>query len=274
MKLFMNLLVCATFALTTDAFSTDVQWNSKAITAVRNSQLMASRRDILTNGLIAAAAVLITPNVAEAASKKTDPSDAPTSTITTTTGPSSFQGVFSDPKHPKGYRVITLKSPSSAVMQLSDGASKDGGDAKIYNLPVKVKQDRKSKTTSLTIDFSPKGGPKSIVGTLSQDGNSISFSDGNTWKKNTGVEGVYKDPNHPKGYRVIRKQKGSSLVVELKNELNSDVTLIAAKSGASKKEGIFIQFDFPGSDNTVNKMKGSFADGIITFPDGNKWTKL
>jgi len=276
MKFLIKLFACTTFALTTDAFSTDVQqWNVKATTAVHNSQLMASRRDILTNAVVAAAAaVLIPPNVAEAASEKvTAPA---TATATKTTAP-SFQGVFSDPKHPKGYRVIVSKSANSAFMELSDGVPKDGGDAKIYNFPVKVTQDKKLKTTSLAIDFSPKGGPKGVIGTLSEDGNSISFPDGNKWKKNSGVEGVYNDPNHPKGYRVIRKQKGSTLAVELMNEPNKKAaksTFITAKSGAGKKNGTYVQFDFPGSDNTVNKIKGSFADGIITFPDGNKWTKF
>merc|ERR1712232_94069 len=168
------------------------------------------------------------------------------------------------------------KGSGSATMTLSDGPPKDGSQAKLYNLPVKVKQDKKDGNTLLTFDFSPKGGPKDIIGTLASDGNSISFPDGNKWKKNTGVEGVYKDGKNSKATRVIRKDKGSNLIVELRNDSKKDPILVAAKSGSSKKEGSYLNIDFPGKKDTdpTDKVKGSFDNGIISFPDGNKWTKL
>ena len=32
----------------------------------------------------------------------------------------------------------------------------------------------------------------------------ISFPDGNVWPKEAGVSGVYLDPQHKEGYRVVR----------------------------------------------------------------------
>ena len=54
--------------------------------------------------------------------------------------------------------------------------------------------------TSLTIDFSVKGGPKDVVATLNKD-SSISFPDGNLWKKQGGVVGVYSDGFNPERLR-------------------------------------------------------------------------
>mmetsp|Transcript_12869 Transcript_12869/g.14090 ORF Transcript_12869/g.14090 Transcript_12869/m.14090 type:complete len:277 (-) Transcript_12869:97-927(-) len=235
-----------------------------------SSQLMALRRDFLSNTAAVAAAIWVLPNVAEAtttAEKIADTPKKPADTKAATVS-GSFQGVFSDPKHPKGYRVIVAKG-SAATMSLSDG----GANSKLFNLPVKVNKGKDG--TTLTIDFSPKGGPKNIIGTLASDGSSISFPDGNKWKKNVGLEGVYKSSKNSQ-YRVIRKDKGSNLIVELRD--NKLPTLIMAKSGASKKEGVYVDIQFPvkvkSDDVKANLIKGSFENGIISFPDGNKWTKM
>lgn len=269
MKFLFQLFACFTLALSANGFVVDQR---KASTSI---QLMASRRDFMSNAAVAAA-VLVLPNVAGAATaaKEAAPTkkDAPVATA-----PASFQGVFSDPKHPKGYRVLVAKGSSSAIMTLSDGKPKDGSEAKLFNLPVKVKQDKKEGRTLLTFDFSPKGGPKDMTGILSADGNSIKFPDGNTWKKNTGVVGVYKDGKSSGAYRVIRKDKGSSLIVELRNSAAAkNPTLAAAKSGSSNKEGAYVNVEFPGKKKSdpVDTIKGSFKDGALSFPDGNKWTKL
>merc|ERR1712129_33830 len=176
-----------------------------------------------------------------------------------------YQGVFTDPKHPKGYRVL-IGNGKSASMQLQDDPK-----GELYSLPVKVKMNSKTKVTELSFDFSPKGGPKDIVATLggSGDTTTLTFPDGNIWKQNTGVEGVYKDGLNPKKYRIIRKDKGSTLAVELKNDLVSESVSISAKSSASKKAGVQVKFDFPGKKGDV----GSFKDNTISFADGNVWTK-
>lgn len=261
MKLLSQFFACTAFALSVNGFVVDQRTATSS-----NSQLMASRRDFMSSAAVAAA-VLVLPNVAEAA---TDAKKSPAAA-----GFPSFQGVFSDPKHPKGYRIIVAKGSGSATMTLSDGPAKDGSPGKIFTFPVKVKQDKKAGTTLLTIDFSPKGGPKDVVGTLACDGNCLTFPDGNKWKKNTGVEGVYKDGKASNSLRVIRKDKGSNLVVELRSG-SKDATILALKSGSNKKEGTYVNFDFPGKKSTdpADKVKGSVDNGIIAFPDGNKWTKL
>lgn len=273
MKLLFQLFASASFALSAKGFVVNQR------TASSSSKLMASRRDFMSNA-VAATAVLVVPNIAGAATaEKEATKESPTKKEASSTPAllSSFQGVFSDPKHPKGYRIIVSKGSGSAIMTLSDGKPKDGSEPKLFNLPVMVKQDKKTGTTLLTFDFSPKGGPKNIIGTLGKDGNTISFPDGNTWKKNTGVEGVYKDGSDSKAYRVIRKDKGSDLIVELRKDASAkNPALVSAKSGSSKKDGAFVNIDFPGkkSSDPTEKVKGSFDNGTISFPDGNKWTKL
>lgn len=238
MKLLQYICSFTTLGMVTNAFN-PISQNIHTST----SELASTRRDILSNAFAAAAAtLLVSPNGAMAADV------------------GSFQGVYSDPKHPKGYRVLVSKGKSAANMELSDGEK----DSKVFNLPVKV------KGSNLTFDFSPKGGPKDVVGVLASDGKSITFPDGNKWPKLSGVEGVYSDPNHPKGYRVIRKEKGSTLAVELKNDSKASPVLISAKSKASKSKGVTVTFDFPGG----NKLDGAFDNNSILFPDGNKWTKL
>ena len=93
--------------------------------------------------------------------------------------------------------------------------------------------------TSLTIDFSVKGGPKDVVATLNKD-SSISFPDGNLWKKQGGVVGVYSDGFNPERLRIIRAEKGDSLVLDL----------LGGPNGPLKVSGKIIKpdvaFDFPG----------------------------
>ena len=133
------------------------------------------------------------------------------------------------------------------------------------------KLNKKTKATELVFDFSPKGGPKDVTATLDGNGDAttLKFSDGNVWKKDIGVEGVYKDGFDTNALRVIRKNNGSSLLVELRN--GSESKSIPAKSSASKKTGVQVAFDFPGKNK--KESTGSFKDNMITFVDGNVWTK-
>jgi hypothetical protein len=244
-----------------------------------------SRRDIFKNAIIATATAgavfAISPNMAEA--KKP-----------TVARPISFQGVFYDPKHPDGYRTIIAasKGGSAAVMNLSDGVPKGSEEIeKTYkNQAVKVSADGKQ----LTFDFSFKGGPKNAIGTLAEDGRSIAFEDGNVWIKNKNqYDGVYSDPQHPNGYRVLRKKKGSIMEVELNNVgTGSPKDSIFIKG---KHQSLFsiptvaISFQFPVK-NALPDTYGSTEEiiaslylidgnslapyGTITFPDGNRWTQL
>jgi len=244
-----------------------------------------SRRDLLAR-VPAAAAFLATPAFAATETKSPSKAEAKTPSETTAKSPEkdvatapyygNVSGVFEDPKHPKGYRVIIAKQGAlSGTMQLRDGLGEE-----LFIIPVKIKKDTK-KGISLGLDFSVKGGPKDVIGTLSQVENGgtlkITFPDGNVWKKETGIEGVYSDPNHPSGYQVIRKGSGSTLTVESKDDgkKSTDSVIFKALTKADKKNGMTISFPFPTTDpKKPNTQVASVKDGFIIFADGTKWTKL
>lgn len=172
-----------------------------------------------------------------------------------------YQGVYMDPKHPKGYRLL-VGDDKKANVQLQDDFK-----GEIFMLPVKIQTDKNKEEVKLAFDFSPKGGPKDAVAILGEKGgtSTLNFPDGNVWKKETGIIGVYKDGINPKNIRVIRKDKGSTLAVDLIN--GRKTTTISAKSGASK-----VLFDFPGKlqdPGTLNPIENT-----ISFGDGNIWTKF
>mmetsp|Transcript_7537 Transcript_7537/g.15637 ORF Transcript_7537/g.15637 Transcript_7537/m.15637 type:complete len:281 (+) Transcript_7537:61-903(+) len=248
---------------------------------------VVSRRDALAR-MPAAAAFLATPafaapkaeakNPSKADTKKNSKADEmpPSKDVVTVPYFGSVTGVFEDPKHPKGYRIIVAKQGAlSGTMQL-----RDGSDEKLFFIPIKIKTDTK-KGISLGIDFSEKGGPKDVIGMVSQAENGgpirITFPDGNVWKKETGIEGVYSDPNHPTGYQVIRKGSGSTVTVESKDDgkKSTEPVIFKASTKADKKNGMTISFPFPTKDpKKPNTQVASVKDGFIIFADGSKWTKL
>jgi len=176
----------------------------------------------------------------------------------------SYQGIFTDPKHPKGYRVL-VGGDKGAMMRLQDDPKDE-----VYNLPIKISKDKKTKEAQFTFDFSPKGGPKDVVAVLGKTEKSgtttLVFPDGNVWKKETGPIGVYSDGFNPKQVRVIRKDKGSKLTVDLINSPTQTVTL-SAKAGNPK-----ILFDFPGKPNDPGTFDAT--ENTLSFGDGNVWTKF
>merc|ERR1712130_64618 len=136
-------------------------------------------------------------------------------------------------------------------MTLSDGVLKDSDkEEKTYrNLPVKVGNDGKE----LTFDFGFKGGPKQIVATLSDDKQSLTFSDGNTWTKNREkYDGIYKtnDPKYPNGYRIIRKSTGSRFLVDIINNTGKATTIPGRMSASIYAiPTADMQFYFPDSSD-------------------------
>jgi len=147
----------------------------------------------------------------------------------------------------------------------------DDPGGKVFSIPMKVKKDAETGQLFLTIDFSPKGGPKKIVGVVEKNGK-ISYPDGNVWTKMASagnIVGVYSDPMHPKGYRVIRKE-GSAYIVVLNDSgrAGKDVTVPVKSSSTSN---IIIDFSSKGGPGN---LKGTVKEGLISFPDGNIWTKL
>ena len=79
-------------------------------------------------------------------------------------------GTYSDPQHPGCKRKITLIGTNKVLI---DGADEDGK-------PWKVRGTYEGKT--ITVDFTPKGGPAGVTATYSIAGG-LTFPDGNTWKK-------------------------------------------------------------------------------------------
>jgi len=256
-----------------------------------------SRRDILTTvvgtATATAAALVMAPTVVEA--KDTAPA---------ATGFTGSQGVWFDPKHPDGYRAIRIKGGKSGVMTLSDGLSKeeilDEKVEKTYNdIPVKLN----GEDNTLTIDFSFKGGPKDVVGVLSEDGKKLTFPDGNTWVKNKfKFDGVYSVTDTtgkntiPGAYRVLRqgkerKNKGFTTIVNV--ELGSDKgksTFVKAKQQGSLLAIPTVDFTFyqlptgSGKEAKVEEevigslylvKRNTIAPyGTFVFPDGTRWSQL
>lgn len=137
MKLFLTTAAFAAALVSgVSGFSAQQLHASRAATSqLKMSSAEASRRDILSNAASAAAlgisALVIDPNTASAASLRTG-SITPQSAANKAA--ESYQGVYSDPNHPDGYRVI-MASGKGATMTLSDGGS---GDETYKNIPVGV----------------------------------------------------------------------------------------------------------------------------------------
>lgn len=81
----------------------------------------------------------------------------------------SWEGTYSDPKHPEGYRTITVHDGVATIK----GVDSAGGA--VWTVTADVLGPK------AIIDFGPKGGPK-ISATIEDDDN-IHFSDGNTWSR-------------------------------------------------------------------------------------------
>merc|ERR1711920_260298 len=80
----------------------------------------------------------------------------------------NFGGLYSDPAHPGCTRKVKLAGTAAFIT----GADED-------KVPFKVKGSTQGNT--ITIDFSPKGGPKDVTGVWI--GSGIKFPDGNVWTK-------------------------------------------------------------------------------------------
>lgn len=177
-----------------------------------------------------------------------------------------FNGLFKDPNHPLGYRILAGavgKKGASLMMQ-------DEPDGPVLNIPMTSDFNEKGKVI-LTMDFSVKGGPSDVVATVGKD--YIAFPDGNKWKKQKdGLVGVYIDgfAPYPKYRRIIRESTlgggSDNLVVELISGKN---TFLCSGRKASKNE---VVIDFPGDKTCTGSV--SLKKGVIQFPDGNIWTKV
>ena len=105
-----------------------------------------------------------------------------------------FTGTYTDPMHPGGTRTITLTNTKLGPYQLAKIVGKGGeGEPAYFELPAMVSPaPGKKDAWQITIDFSPKGGPKDFTGYWDADG--IKFpptprqiergnTEGNKWPK-------------------------------------------------------------------------------------------
>lgn len=109
-------------------------------------------------------------------------------TVTTTMNsdvlpPPAFEGSYADPNHPNCLRNIEIHHFPQVIVSGTDGSPgcPPDGSGKAWTLEGRIQLP---EATSVLIDFSPKGGPKDLLGTwvnLPQPG--ILFPDGNLWAK-------------------------------------------------------------------------------------------
>jgi hypothetical protein len=168
-----------------------------------------------------------------------------------------INGIYSDPNHLDGYRIVRELDKSNALVTLQDEPN-----GPIFSVNGKI------VGTTVTLDFSAKGGPKDIVATLVGD-DKLKFPDGNTWTKISGVDGVYADPNHPSGYRVVRIAKGGDIFITLQDEPKGEV--IELKGKQKENGSVSIDFSPKGGPNNLTAIA---KDGKLVFPDGNAWIKM
>lgn len=106
------------------------------------------------------------------------------------TGPNSvFNGEYDDPKHPGCLRSIKVggapllpdgrrsRKPQALVAGVDKACEGPPDINSVWKLVGSVSEDGET----IFIDFSPKGGPKDLLGVW--DGDGIKFPDGNKWTK-------------------------------------------------------------------------------------------
>jgi hypothetical protein len=94
--------------------------------------------------------------------------------------PTRFSGSFSDPFHPNCKRQLVVNG-NEVTLTGTDGnpGCPADGSGKEWTLKAVIDANESSK---MSVDFSPKGGPKGILGTW-EDGDApgIRWGDGNKW---------------------------------------------------------------------------------------------
>lgn len=250
---FLSVSMVVALASLNGASAFHVNTNANVRQAETSLEAM-SRREAMAASAASAATLLVagTPLAASASGNVADCSIAEAY---------SFNGVFKDPQHPAGYRIIAGGTTKEGTLTLQDDPNSE-----VYTIPVKSCKNDETGELTLKIDFSAKGGPANLVATVNKD-SSISFPDGNKWEKEKGVVGVYIDAfaPYPKYRRVVRQEKGQEIAVDM---VSGKKTFAVAGKVAGKK----LLVDFPGE----KRCKGTIdaKKGTITWPDGNVWTKV
>lgn len=175
-----------------------------------------------------------------------------------------FNGLFRDLKHPDGYRIVAgaIGKKGSIIMQ-------DSPDSPVIEIPMTATRDDKTGAISVDMDLSKyeKGYPNSVVATVKKDG-CLQFPDGNRWKKEGGIAGVYIDgfAPYPKFRRIV--VPGENGVVAIK--MVSGKASFEAPGIDMGRNGLYV--DFPGNKRCLGKVNAK--QGTIRWADGNVWTKV
>ena len=90
-----------------------------------------------------------------------------------------FEGKYSDPNHPEGYRVVSMLDKWEEGFRMGNCLLVDDKGGKEFNLPVKV-GNKEDGSEFIMIDFAPKGGPKDFEGVWETDGIRY-LKDNNKW---------------------------------------------------------------------------------------------
>merc|ERR1711957_988114 len=227
-----------------------------------------SRREAFVASVASASAAIIAgvPDYALAAAQGTNTPPAAKPDYKTA-AKFYFNGVFRDKKHPNGYRIVAGSPNKAGSITLQDSP---GG--KVYELPMKAKRNEESGQVTVDMDLSEykPDNPQyaSVIATVTEDG-CILFPDGNLWKKDQGVAGLYIDgfAPYPKYRRiVIPKQEGKVAVTMVSGK---QIFIVPGIELGGKKG---IQVDFPGNKQCTGKFNSK--QKTITWLDGNIWTKV
>ena len=150
MHVFTTAALVAALMTRVSGFSCQQRHASRSATSqlmMSSSSSESTRRDILSNAASFAAlgisALIVDPNTASAVSLRGLTGGPVTAQSAANKAAESYQGVYTDPNHPEGYRVI-IASGKGAKMTLSDGA---GGET-YKNIPIGVSGNE------LSFDFS------------------------------------------------------------------------------------------------------------------------
>eukprot|EP00183_Erythrolobus_madagascarensis_P003319 CAMPEP_0185853482 /NCGR_PEP_ID=MMETSP1354-20130828/19180_1 /TAXON_ID=708628 /ORGANISM="Erythrolobus madagascarensis, Strain CCMP3276" /LENGTH=182 /DNA_ID=CAMNT_0028554985 /DNA_START=52 /DNA_END=600 /DNA_ORIENTATION=+ len=92
----------------------------------------------------------------------------------------SFEGKYSDPKHPLCPRKVEVVKNGVLRITGEDGdpGCVPGGKRKSWKVSGKIEKDG-----SLRVNFGSKGGPKDLAGTFNVRKATIDWKDGNKWTK-------------------------------------------------------------------------------------------
>lgn len=194
--------------------------------------------------------------------------------------PLNFSGVYRDPQHPEGYRVIRSMGPGLITLSMQD---EPAGPL----VEMKGQSRYNPKTGETSLEFLPKQGESKTVsavyspslffyinycqdqGDMTTRGG-VKFSDSYAWVKEGGLQGVYVDSTLGDGYRTIREVGNGKLVIDYADR--AEQVPVRLPAVINKTEGtVVIDFRPRGGKQKVSAL---LEDRKITFSDGKTWLKL